>query len=690
MLGLGLSLPAQSVAVRNSLVVTQSNPLFYDPADSTNTTVTGRTGWTRAGDATKGDKIKSANDMFRMNTGTNGDSPYGFQVTAAPGQFRRVTFGYDYSEQGGTLTNSATPRQFHDQRWILAYQDTTNYLFAAAFSVSAGVMQMRIYRCVNGVDTEICRYMGLPAVGVASFTLTDRIRLIVGTEVRAAEVLHTDPQAAWPDKLFSAGTTNAMRSGNTALRHTFHPLILALDWKVEELDMTVADPALFYGEDTDKRRAITFSGTYSGTPVSWVYRLRRRSTGVTVKDWAAFTPTAGAGAWSASISIASGGPYFMDVGWTDGAGKTHLATSSSFGVGYLIVMWGQSLAVGGSAIGGAGAASGNDTVIGYNGFAQYAGSSFDRWVDDTLVDIAPSNYRTAMVPSMIGLAKRMTAALAAAGDNTPVGVAAIGQASQALADLKPGTTYWNTVLVPFIAKLGGKVSQWQLEQGQAETLSSSSYVNWSADFDLCVAGFRSLGGIPNAPVLLRITGKDTAVANNSTTIARSSAMRSIQNSKHNPAAGIRISCFDADVPLSDTIHPTAGGGFSLAERDGLSHACVKGAIAYDGRGPMLSTATRSGSVITLPIDANGATSFTGSALTGYVVSNDDFVTSLPTTSVEIVGTDLKITVTGSPGGTWKVRSFPEPNYADSSLARGVYANGMTIPFYLIADPITVT
>lgn len=669
------------------LVITQADPLLYDAADSTNTTMSGRTGWTADGDVTRRDKMKSADGMFRMNTGSNGDSPYGFQVTATPGQFRRVTFGYDYSQAGGTLSNSATPYQYHDQRWILAYQDTANYLFASAFSISAGTMQVRIYRCVAGVDTEVCRYLGIPTTGTATFILTDRIRLYVGTEIRVAEQLYTDAQAAFPDKLFSAGTTNAMRSGATALRHTFHPLILALDWKVEELDMTVADPKLFYGRDASNQRAIAFSGTYSGTPVSWAYRLRRRTTSAVTKNWTAFSPTASAGTWSSTITVASGGPYLMDIGWTDGAGKTHIATSSPFAVGILITMWGQSLAVGGSAIGGAPTPSGNDTVIGFNGHATYVGSSFRRFVDDTL----PAAFATQMVPSMIGLAKRLTEALSAAGDSTPVGVAAVGVASNALETLKPGTANWDNVLVPFVTEIGGNVENWQLEQGQAECLSSSSYANWAPDFGLVAAGFRSIGGRANAPVFLRITGKDTSVVNNSSTITRSQEFRSIQKSLHNPAGKVYVSCHDIGAPLSDQIHPTAAGGFSLAERDGLSHACYGySAIAYDGRGPQFSTATRSGTVITLPITANGATSYTGTALTGYAVSNDDFVTVLTNSSVEIVGSSLIITLAAVPTGTCKVRSFREPNYADTSLALGVYANGMTIPFFPIVDLITVT
>lgn len=663
-----------------SPIVVASNPLFEDLFDSTNTTLSTRTGWTPTGDVTKRDKMKSADGMARMNTGTNGESPWGYATCAGTvGQYRRVTFGYDYSQQGGTLTNSATPYQYYDQRWILAYQGIADYVFASAFSISGGTMQIRIYRTVAGVDTEICRYIGIPSTGTAVFELTDRIRLYVNGLIRVADQLYTDGQAAFPDKLFSGSTTNTMRSGATALRHTFYPLVLALDWKVEDLDMTVADPKPFYGRDSTNKRTITFTGTYSGTPTAWVYRLRRRTTSSVTKDWTTFTPTYGSGTWSGNITVDSGGPYVMDVGWTDGSGKTHLTVSSPFAVGILVAMWGQSNSVGGSGIGGAPGYGGNDLVIGFNGYATYVGSTFRRWVDD----LTPQAL--ALNPNMVGLAKSLSDAT-----GIPVGVAATGVASNALATLKPGTTNWNNVLVPFITELGGNVEQWVYSGSEAEGLSSSDYSALVTDFGLTVAGFRDIGGISDAMVFIRIIGKDTSVANNSTTITRVQDVRSILKNLEN-GVDIWVGCSSVGLALVDQIHFTSAAVVAWCRRMGMTIARrAYSALAYDGRGPLVTGATRSSAVITLAIDLNGASEISGSTLTGYAVSNDDFVTTLTISSTEVVANQVVITLSGVPTGTVKVRSFREPNYTDSSVAVGAYPGSVTIPVFPIIDPITVT
>lgn len=671
---------AHSKQYAESPIVVAANPLFVDLFDSTNTTLSTRSGWTPAGDATRRDKMKSADGIARMNTGTNGDSPWGY-ATCAPtvGQYRRVTFGYDYSQQGGTLSNSGTPYQYYDQRWILAYQDISNYLYASAFSISAGVMQIRIYRTVANVDTEICRYVGVPAVGTATFILTDRIRLYINGAIMVADQLYTDLQAAFPDKLFSASTTNAMRSGATALRHTFHPLVLALDWKVEDLDMTIADPKPFYGRTSANKRTITFNGTYVGSPVSWVYRLRRRSTSAVIKDWTAFSPTFGSGTWSADITVDSGGPYLMDVGWVDATGKAHLTESSPFAVGILVCMWGQSNSVGGSGIGGAPGYGKNDLVIGFNGYATYVGSTFRRWVDD----LTPQAL--ALCPNMVGLAKSLSDAT-----GIPVGVAATGVASNALATLKPGTSNWDTVLVPFVTEIGGNVEQWVWSQGEAEGLSASDYSAYVTDFASLVTGMKSVGGRSDAKVFVRIIGKDTSVANNSTTITRSQAFRSILKNLEN-GTDIWVSSSFVGIPLVDQIHLTSAGAVTAAYRDGLTIA-RRGysAISYDGRGPLVTASSRVGAVITLAMDLNGASGLTGSALTGYAVSNDDFVTTLTINSTEVVSNQIVITLASVPTGTVKVRSFREPNYTDSSVAVGAYPGSVTIPVFPIIDPITVT
>jgi len=683
-LGINLGLNISKSSGITSLSVTELSPLFFDTADSTNTSLTGRSGWTRAGDTVKADKVKSADGMFRMNTGSNGEAPYGFQLTPTPSTPRKITFEYDYSQQGGSLSNSATPYQWYDQRVLLAWQDTTNYLSVSAFSISGGVMQFRIYRTNSGSDIEIFRYVGLPVSGFASFEIVgDRVRCKVGaTEatmlLRVPDQLYTDATALFPDKKFAVGSI-AIRTGPAGLRHCFYPLILAGSIKVEDINVYVNDPLEFYGRNTaTNNRTITFTGTYTGTPVSWAYRLRTRSTGAVVKDWAVYNPTFGSGTFSGDITVATGGPYYIDIGWTGVDNETRVFTPNHFSVGILVVAYGQSNAVNLSGNGGSAGYGGNDKISGFNGFALYVGSTFRRWMNE----LTPQAL--ALQPNMVGLAKSLSDAT-----GIPVGVAAAGFASNSLDTLKPGTANWTT-FTAFVTEIGGYFEIVLWSQGEAEALSSSSYTNYVTDYASLVAGFKSIGGNTDVKTFNRIVGKDTAATNNSTTTLRSSTVRKLLNDLEN-GTDVWTATHSVGIPMTDSLHFTAAGSTKWSYLSGLTIARrAFGSIAYDGRGPLVTGASRVGAVITLSIDLNGTSGITGSALTGYEVSNDNFTTLLTQSSATVTSNQIVITLSSVPSGTVKVRSFAPPNYDETSIATGTLPGSVTVAVFPILTPITVT
>lgn len=676
---MGLGALAASPFGPGQLEVTPFAPLFFDTADSTNTTLTGRANWTRAGDATKGDKMKSADGMFRMNTGSNGESPYGFQLTPAPGTPRRITFEYDYSQQGGTLSNSGTPYQWYDQLFILAWQDISNYLSVSAFGISGGVMQFRIYRTNSGVDTNIFRYLGIPTSGIASFEIIgDRVRCIVNGLLRVPDQLYTDASALFPDKKFAVGSP-AIRTGAAGLRHCFYPLALAGSMQVEDVNLYVDDPKEFYGRNTaTNSRSITFTGTYTGTPVSWAYRLRRRSTGLVVKDWATYSPTFGSGTFTGAIDIATGGPYYIDIGWTGGDGQTRVFTPNHFAVGILVVAYGQSNAVNLSGNGGSAGYGGTDQISGFNGFALYVGSTFRRFMGE----LTPQAL--ALQPNMVGLAKSLSDAT-----GIPVGVAAAGFAANAIDTLKPGTANWTT-FTSFVTEIGGyfEIALWS--QGEAEALSLSDYTNYVTDYAALVAGFKSIGGNTDVKTFNRIIGKDTAATNNSTTTLRSSTVRALLNNLEN-GTDIWTATHSVGIPMIDSLHFTAAGSTKWSYLSGLTIARRSyGALAYDGRGPLVTGASRVGAVVTFDVDLNGTSGISGTALTGYELSNDDFATLLTQSSAVVTANQIVITLSSTPTGTVKVRSFAPPNYTETSLATGTLPGSVSVAVFPILTPITVT
>ena len=92
----------------------------------------------------------------------------------------------------------------------------------------------------------------------------------------------------------------------------------------------------------------------------------------------------------------------------------------------------------------------------------------------------------------------------------------------------------------------------------------------------------------------------------------------------------------------------------------------------------------------MSIDLNGTSGITGSALTGYEVSNDNFTTLLTQSSATVTSNQIVITLSSVPSGTVKVRSFAPPNYDETSIATGTLPGSVTVAVFPILTPITVT
>ncbi len=679
MLGLSLSLSAVQQAVRQ-LIVTQAAGVFSDDFDTPGLFSAPRAGWTLVGDVTRRNKITAADTIARMTGNSNGGPPYGTALTASPSQWRRITFGYDYSQQGGTLSNPATPFQWYDQRWILAYQDQDNYTYAAPTTPAAGFMQLRVYKRVAAAETELtARFPNVPWTGTAKIEITDRVRLYVNDKLYVADGLWNAATTAFPDRLIPVPTT-AILEGGTGLNSCFHNLCLAKSWAVESLaPMWCADPKHFYGRNTaTNSRVITFTGTYTGTPVAWVYRLRSKATGLQVKDWATFSPTFGGGTFSGDIEVATGGPYLIDIGWTGADGETRTFTPLHFAVGALYVGYGQSNAANMSGNGGNGVGyGGNPLIVGFNGNTSYTGS-WRRWMDEL------SPEALALQPNMVGLSKSLSDIL-----NIPVGVAAIGFASNAISTLKPGTANY-TAFQAFVAEIGGYYEGVIWSQGEAEVLSLSDQATYPADYVLLLAGFESDSANNGILVYNRIVGKDAAVATNSTTTNRAVAGRAMLDNLANGTTVFTATHSVGIALLGDGLHFANTGTTKWCYLTGLTIAKSLGLIAYDGRGPLVTAAVRSGDTITLSVDLNGTSGITGSSLTGYEVSNDDFVTLLTISAATVTANQIVLTLSGVPTGTVKVRSFAPANYNETSLATGTLPGGVTVAVRPIFHPLTCT
>lgn len=144
------------------------------------------------------------------------------------------------------------------------------------------------------------------------------------------------------------------------------------------------------------------------------------------------------------------------------------------------------------------------------------------------------------------------------------------------------------------------------------------------------------------------------------------------------------------LPVAPDYHLTALGYTELNRRDAQTAAKLMGASTYDGRGPIITSGTRSGAVITMAVNLNGAASIAGSSVTGFDVSADNFATLLTISSVNVSGGNVVITLAADPATAVKVRSYWGYKPTQSSVITGTYADGTTIQAEPIYNPITVS
>ena len=206
-------------------------------------------------------------------------------------------------------------------------------------------------------------------------------------------------------------------------------------------------------------------------------------------------------------------------------------------------------------------------------------------------------------------------------------------------------------------------------------------------FEALLTKLRTLAG-RNTPVGVTIVGKSTAPNGPSVWGAMRAALFRLDDMD-----GVSISHNFVDTPMADDFHYTANGYLEANRRTALSLAKAMGYSTHDGRGPIITGATRSGATITLAVDLNGAASISGTGLNYYEVSTDDFATTKTISSAAVSGGNIVITLSADPGAAVKVRSFYSNSYGNSPnpapvFAIGTYADATTIPVEPLFVPIT--
>lgn len=442
--------------------------------------------------------------------------------------------------------------------------------------------------------------------------------------------------------------------------------------------LTVDDTEAFWpGSTLLGGRVVPVSGDYVGSVLAMDYSVVNASTGAVVRDWGRIaSPDIADGSWSAGVfvpfcSVSANPKIRIQVRAANDVDA--VASSNATAVGFEVGDYGQS----------------NSAYMGQGGATAHAVSNGYVWSRD-----AGSEWLGGGVLS--GRRSELWASTLAAIIDIPVGVLIFGIGSQTIANLASsdsGGFFPDLELACAESNSTGYVQSWLWTQGEAEAaatapFNTAQYRSIFAD-ELALKLRTQLCESTDAPIGIcgigpttggHISGETFGDSNWSAARAALFGLQDLPN--------VFYACNLMDGESAEGVHYTADTYVENGRRAALSMAEALDYDSYNGRGPLITGATRSGALITLTVDLNGAASISGTGLTNYDVSTDDFATTLTISSAAVSGGNIVLTLSADPGAPVKVRSFYGMYWADPVRAVGAYADGKTIPVEPLYVPIT--
>ncbi len=582
----------------------------------------------------------------------------------APGRFilGRETGSTDHVIRA---TLKATPISGRYLTVVVAGTDQLNCVYLQCAAGASDMGSLVINKVSAGVTTQLFIVAGISSTLGRNLAVGDSVELkvigqtvhlsISGSVITPLSGVDLDAGGA-----FVKGTKAGFGTGynkNTA----WDDVYIAGSSASVQVNST---PIFWPGSIPQWGRAVPLSGKYSGDVPSLAYRVVNSDSLSVVKDWALVTDAViSGGNWSANAftpmsSTASNPRCRIQVAATsdvDSYGSTNKTA-----VGLCIGNYGQSNATGRNS---SGAATSHSVANAYSWSPE--NQSVWRGGESTTVS------RCQIMASKL-----------AAASGVPAGVLGLGEGATFIHQLNTrgdGFFYLldDNEAKAVTANAFGYVSSWLWTQGEAEASNGAFNVaSYRTNIDTLLTELRSgmSGGYAASFGVCIIGRREDSYAGD---VGWSDARKCLFELTDKP--GVYVSTNLNGLPMVDSLHYTADAYVESCRRAGMSMSKAMGYGGFNGRGPIVTGASRSGAVVTLAVDLNGATSLSGAGLTNYDVSVDDFVTLLPKTSVEVVGSSIVITLATDPGTTVKVRSFWGMKYGTPVLAVGAYADGTTIP-----------
>lgn len=436
--------------------------------------------------------------------------------------------------------------------------------------------------------------------------------------------------------------------------------------------VSVADTPIFWpGSIAAGGREVPLSGAYSGDVPALDYQVVNSASGAVVKDWArCVAPLIAAGAWAASVFVPMCDNAInpkVRVRIRAANDTDARAPSTVTAVGFGASSYGQSNShyrgIPGS------------TVYPVNGNTYtWSTSAESKWKGGTPTTLERSQLWALQLSEATGV---------------PVGICIAGVSSRTISSLV--TTEWaGTKAIFDAAGMTGFSYSTLWTQGEAESAQAVAFnvAAYRANFDTLLGLLGEVSITPEPSVGICVIGKNSGTHVSGPTFGNanwSAARQCLFELTDKPNVHVATGLFDAI--MADTLHYVSDAYVENGRRAGLSMRKALGYGGYDGRGPIITGAVRSGAVVTLGVDLNGAASIAGTGLTNYDVSVDNFVTTLPISSVAVSVGSVVITLVADPLLPVKVRSFYGMSFGTPTLAIGTYADGTTIPVEPLYIPV---
>jgi len=451
------------------------------------------------------------------------------------------------------------------------------------------------------------------------------------------------------------------------------------------------------------KATIGFSGTYNGTAPNR-FRIYNTDTGTDISGFSAqaMSPAASSGIWTLSgIVLPASVTEYRAEFWCSDL-PLMVARTNGFYVGELIIGYGQS---GANEMGGT-----TDIAASMPSYTHNPAAWYFCGISSQVYWTRATRSASAAGHMMLG---KMASDLADAL-NVAVGIVFVGSGGQEIKYLQKGNTdaasaqlysklgygngTTNTSLTQLNLLLGKFGTVLYVHQGASDVPCSYEYYYGTdgttgltklfndirTDFGLGAGGadMYALFDILD----INSTGSTTeglTVASESSTSRGWASVRRAYHDFGSQAGNFWVSsaCMDVSHAVGDGLHRDGPGYYLTQQRIQRSLMKVFGIISTDGRGPLPTGVTRSGSDLIIQYSANGCIGISkgsGTTPSNYQIGTDTtFGTVLTPASYDVDGTAMTVTLhfgSALPSGT-AIRTFQTANVTQADLIRGTYSDG---------------